>query len=305
MDKSGKKKDLIESYLMGVADETEVSELDALLRSNKSLRGEFLRTSRIDSYIRESALDHLPVEEDRIVHSQRFYSFPSFRAAAAALIVGILSTSIVWAYAIPRIEPVSKLTHQITSESFEISERSIRNRFPFQPNRWFGPVTAITPEDGLTALEGEKIAALSPTPGTRCAFARYLIDLNDHPPGMNGQSRTLDVRAFFAAAPSDQWPTYRIDLAAFSQEPENFREVWQDRENYDDQVLREVIQNHIPKKESLLEWQEIKSSIEIPPGTRTIVVSLGVGRLHPEKEVTDYYLDAIEVNLVDTLERAQ
>ena len=95
-----------------------------------------------------------------------------------------------------------------------------------------------------------------------------------------------------------------MELAAISQAPEDLRRVWTDRENFDEWVLQEVGQNYRPPEGELGEWHEVSASLEIPEGCRSVVISLGVFRLDPDKPVSDFYLDGIEVRLVDTYEPA-
>ena len=61
-----------------------------------------------------------------------------------------------------------------------------------------------------------------------------------------------------------------------------------------------VLENFRRRKRG--KWHEVSASLEIPEGTRSVMVSLGVWHLKPDQPVSDLYLDAVQVQLVDTYE---
>ena len=69
-----------------------------------------------------------------------------------------------------------------------------------------------------------------------------------------------------------------------------------------ERVLQQVVRNHLPSEDEPGKWHEVSASLEIPEGSRSVVISLGVFRLDPDKPVSDFYLDGIEVQLVDMYE---
>ena len=67
-----------------------------------------------------------------------------------------------------------------------------------------------------------------------------------------------------------------------------------------DQVLQHVGRNHITKPGQKPDWQRLEASIEIPPETRSLVISLGAGMVDPNGDQSNLYLDDIRVFLVDS-----
>ena len=65
-------------------------------------------------------------------------------------------------------------------------------------------------------------------------------------------------------------------------------------------ILQGVERKHLPEKDEQGKWHEVSASLEIPEGTRSIMVTLGVWHLNPDMSVPDLYLDAVQVQLVDT-----
>ena len=160
----------------------------------------------------------------------------------------------------------------------------------------------MQPEGGVTAVQGSRVGQLSPNPGNRAESVRYVVDLDDYPELARGHVRSLQVKGSFSAPFTQQEPKFRVELAAFSEAPGDVRDAWKVEREVGERVLQQVVRNHLPSADELADWHEVSASLEIPEGSRSVVISLGVFRLDPDKPVSDFYLDGIEVQLVDTYE---
>lgn len=302
MDNSKEHEELIDRYLTGMAGEADVEQLDALLKTDEALRESFLSAGRLDAHIHEQALEQTDTEKQPSGNLRK----PQFGwvnlGAAAGLLIGLFSASVVWAYILPQTGGITRTSQEIVSESFEDPAMKLKPKLPDKANQWFGRLVSVAPEVGLSAVQGSRVGQLSPVPGNRTESVRYLVDLDDYPRLAEGHVRSLQVKAFFSAPFTKQQPGFRVEMAAFSQAPESVKPVWQDRENFDERVLQEVGRNHLPAEGEQGDWHEVSASLEIPPGSRSVVISLRVWRLNPDKPVSDFYLDAVQVELVDTYE---
>ena len=72
------------------------------------------------------------------------------------------------------------------------------------------------------------------------SYARYIIDMQDHPPLAEGRFRSVEVKASFFAASSEESSVSQIRLAAFSQEPGEVRPIWNDQETLFNTALQHV-----------------------------------------------------------------
>ena len=145
-----------------------------------------------------------------------------------------------------------------------------------------------------------RVAQFLDNPKAKFAYARYLIDLDEYAkPGQN-HSRSVRVEASFFASNPDDSSVFQIRLAAFSQEPEEVRHIWNNQEVLFDQVLQHVGRNHITKPGQDSEWHKLGAFIEIPPGTRSVVISLGAGMVDSNGDKSNHYLDDVRVSLVDS-----
>ena len=300
MDNPPEKEALIDRYLMGMADEAELKQLDAWLKEDEQLRQSFLAASRLDGYVREQA-EQPVMEKERIVRPHEFRFATITRSVAAGLLIGLFSASMVWAYAIPR-GGITRTTQEVVTENFENADMKLKPKLPDVANQWFGPVVSVAPEGGVSAVQGSRVGKLSPTPGNRTQSVRYVVDLDDYPELARGHVQSLQVKASFSAPFTRQEPKFRVELAAFSEAPGDVRDAWKVEKEVGEKVLQQVVRNHLPLADELGDWHEVSASLEIPEGSRSVVISLGVFHLHPDKPVSDFYLDAIEVRLVDTYE---
>ena len=301
MDKSREHEELIDRYLTGMADEAEVEQLDALLKEDETLRQTFLAASRVDSHLRERAIEQ-PVKKEVESAGQQKLRFSWVNpGAAAGLLIGLFSASIVWA-AIPQGGGITRTSQEIVSEDFEDPEMKLKPQLPVRANQWFGRLVSVVPEGGVSPVQGSRVGQLSPVPGHRTESVRYLVDLDDYPELAQGHVQSLEVKGFISAPFTEQEPKFRVELAAFSEAPGDVRQAWTERRDFGDRVLQEVVRNHLPASDELGQWHEVSASLDIPEGSRSVVISLGVFRLDPDKPVSDFYLDAVEVRLVDTFE---
>ena len=301
MDKSSNKEELIDRYLTGMADEAEVEQLDAWLKEDEQLRQTFLAATRMDSHIREQALEQ-PVKKEADSSGPQTLRFRWFNpGAAAGLLIGLFSASVVWA-AIPQGGGITRTSQEVVTENFEDSDMKLKLGLPDRANQWFGPLVSVAPEGGVMAVQGSRVGQLRPNPGNRADSVRYVVDLDDFPELAPGHVQSLQVKASFSAPFNGQKPKFRVELAAFSEAPGDVRGAWKVEKDVGDRVLQQVVRNHLPSADKLGEWHEVSASLEIPEGTRSVVISLGVFRLNPDKPVSDFYLDGIEVQLVDTYE---
>ncbi|MGC6459832.1 MAG: hypothetical protein ACON4R_15890 [Akkermansiaceae bacterium] len=301
MNKSPEHEELIDRYLTGMADEVDVEQLEALLKADEELRQTFLAASRVDSHLREQAEQPTLGKEEisRPLKSRFAWINPG---AAAGLLIGLFSASVVWAYVVPRGGEITRTSQKIVTEDFEDPDMQLKAHLPDAANQWFGRVVSVSPEGGVSAVQGSRVGKLSPVPGKRSESVRYVVDLEDCPELVQGHVQSLQVKAFFSAPFTTQEPRFRVELAAFSEAPGDVRQAWKEEREFGERVLQEVARNHLPKSDELGDWHEVSASLEVPEGARSVVISLGVFRLDPDKPVSDFYLDSIEVQLVDTFE---
>jgi len=228
---------------------------------------------------------------------------PRINAVAAGMVIGILSASLGWAYAIPLVNQTRRESTEIVFEDFEDPEMKLLGRFPTSANRWFGRILSVPGKDGITTVSGTRVGQFNTWPKTKLAYARYLIDLDEHPKPAEEHVRTVEVEASFFTSNPQEPSVFQIRLGAFSQEPEAVRPIWNDHETLFETVLQHVGRNYITEPGEQTGWHKLRAAIEIPTGTRSVVISLGAGNDEPGATTSEHFVDAVRVQLVDSFEQ--
>ena len=297
--------DLLNKYLDGNLSEVDARALSTQIEESAEVREHYWELASIHGMVEQTmqsaslqaATGRESAEPDR---RPRTSGLSRIKTGIAGLAIGVFSASVVWAFKLPQDNQPQPKIQEIVSESFENPEQNFKRRFPFEAGKWFGDISSISVGQKISSASGVRVAQFLDNPKAKFAYARYLIDLDEYAkPGQN-HSRSVRVEAsFFASNPNDS-SVFQIRLAAFSQEPQDIAPIWNDSEVLFDQVLQHVGRNHITKPGQDSEWHKLGASIEIPSGTRSVVISLGAGMVDSSDDKSNHYLDDVRVSLVDS-----
>ena len=298
---------LIGDCLDGRLSEAEAESLSQLVEESSEARQRYWELASVHGMIEQSmqsaSLKAATGEEfvTRVKTEGRF-RWSRITSTAAGILIGIFSASMVWAYAVPLMNQTHRVSREIVFESFEDPEMKSPRRFPTGANRWFGGMRSVLGKGGMPAVEGTRVGKFANVPQHRFSDARYIVDLDEYGELSDKHTRSIEVSGSFFSPDLDHTSVFRIDVAAFGEAPEAVPPVWFDKEHLNDVVLQRVARNFNPEPGDQPTWHEVKVTMEIPPGTRSIVVSLGAGKRAPGGAGSDRYLDAVRVHLVDTSE---
>ena len=297
--------DLLNKYLEGNLSEEEALALSNRIEQSSEVRERYWELASVHGMVeqtmqsaslqattgRESAE---PERRPRIPRLSRI------KIGIAGLAIGVFSASVVWAFKLPQDSQTRPKIEEIVSESFENPEQNFKRRFPFEAGKWFGEIYSIPAGEGISSVSGVRVAQFLDNPKAKFAYARYLIDLKSYAEVYPTHSRSLRVDTSFFASNNDESSVFQIRLAAFSQAPQDIARIWNDNEVLFDQVLQHVGRNHITKPGQDSEWHKLGASIEIPPETRSLIISLGAGMVDSNGDKSNHYLDDVRVSLVDS-----
>ena len=295
---------LIDACLDGRLSEDEAARLSRLVEESPEIRERYWQLASVHGMVEQSlqnaSLKAATGEEMATpITSRAVFRWPRIASVAAGMVLGVFSASLVWAYAIPRPNQPQPEKREIAFESFEDPGLKLSGRFPAVPNQWQGRVLSVGGMEGMPAVAGTRVGKFNKGPEPKYTYIRYLIDLEEHPQALEGQTRSVEVKASFFSSNPEVSSVFQIRLAAFSQEPEKVRPIWNDQETLFNTVLQHVGRNYQTERGEKPGWHKLRATIEIPPGTRSVVVSLGAGNADPDNENSEHYVDAIQVNLID------
>lgn len=298
--------DLIQRHMAGLLTDDEAAALQTRLKADRDLRRLYLHYMNLDVALeaqagsRDRVIDLLRVAPLTDKPAGRWFSWRPLTAAAAGLAFGIFGASMVWAYAVPIANRVVNRTIAVLSEGFEDPQFKPNRRFPMEANQWSGDLVAsVEAEAEVTPLEGQRMLQLNLTPRRELSHAWRIVDLADFPELAHAETHRLEVSAAFNTPRPAGALRYRLRLAAFSQEPTALREIWSNESVLFDTMIEQVVRNVWTKPDDR-GWQNVQASLEIPPGTRSIVISLAAGATDPDQSPEVHYLDDIRVRLVTT-----
>ena len=297
--------DVLNKYVDGSLTEEEALDLSNRIEESSEVRERYWELASIHGMVEQTmqsaSLQATTGRESAEPERRpRVSGLSRIKTGIAGLAVGVFSVSVVWAFNLPQDKKSNQEVREIVTESFEDPGKEFKSRFPTEAGKWFGEISSISADEAISSASGVRVAQFLDNPKAKFAYARYLVDLDEYAkPGQN-QSRSVRVEASFFASNPDESSVFQIRLAAFSQEPQEVRPIWNDQEVLFDQVLQHVGRNHITKPGQKPDWQRLEASIEIPPETRSLVISLGAGMDDPNGDKSSHYLDEVRVSLVDS-----
>ena len=295
---------LVNDCLDGQASETQLEKLNQLLRSDSAMLDAYIQRADLNSCL---ALDAAKADGGSRVLSESGmtegrdrgtpFSLRSLQSAAAGLMIGLLSASAVWAYALPKARMDSGKTVPLLSEGFEDPAWRPEPGFPTRPGAWFGDLSkSVCASDECAAKEGRHVVALNPSARQKFSYAFRIFDLSEVDASLPVGSCLLEVSASFRGSSPGAEDRYQIRLAAFREEPGAIKQMWNGGTLFD--YLLKHVARTVHTKDGSDGWQTLKETIEIPPGTRSVVVSLAAGMASESAPKTPHYLDDIQVRLV-------
>jgi anti-sigma factor RsiW len=286
---------LIHHCLEGCLSESEAARLSALLEQSAEARERYWATASVHGLLEDSlqqaSLRVISGQETRAQNPVvRWFPWRPLTAAAAGIVFGILSASMVWAYAVPLAERLTHESFPAFTDRLEEAARSPVRGFPRQANVWTGELFA-SPD------RGEGMIRLKPNAARRLGYVWRIIDLAEQDFPVSGKSCSLEVLASFAAPDLAPESRYQIRLAAFSEAPAEVRAIWNNEPLLFDSVLQHIGRNvHTAAGDTA--WHEVRATLEIPPGTRSLVICLGAGHSDPARHTQGHYLDAVHARFV-------
>jgi hypothetical protein len=296
---------LIDACLDGRLSEEEAEKLSTLIEVSGEARDRYWELALVHGMLEQglqtASIKAATGEEPAVtkVTPGRFFPWPRLTAAAASILIGIFSASVVWAYKAPLGKRSLRETTEFHFESFEDPSVSYSARFPRDPGVWHGELSVIQAPEGIEAMRGSHVARVSPVSERKFSYARRIVDLSELPEAEEGKLREIEVQASFLGSNPDQPSQFQIRLGVFSEEPEAVRSIWNNEAVLFDRILLHVGENHTTGPDEA-GWHKMRTAVEIPPHARSLVVSLAVADAGENPARTDHYLDAIRFRLIES-----
>lgn len=297
---------LIDRHIDGLTTPAEAEMLSRRLEESPAARADYLRLAGIHAALATGDLAVAPVKPSSagraLVGSGRWRF--GLSGLAAGILVGAISTSLVWARTLKIAPPTEPLAEPLplANGGFERGPDPETDGVPIRAGVWGGDFTrVVTAEQGVTPFQGEKMLrflradnAQSPPGGAqRTAEVWQTIDLRPLR-GRLGPYSIVEASARFAAALDSGTPKVGLLLAAFAGEPSTARAAWPAR--------RAVTLAEVSKDEPLAirggAWHRLVVQIALPPEADYLLLQARV-LLPPPAPVqfAGHYLDEVTLHV--------
>ena len=228
---------LIDDCLEGRLSEADAAQLSDHLEQSPQARVRYWEMAAIHGLLENSLqaaslrviTGQAPALAPKSMHRLQWYPF----TAAAGLLLGLFSASVVFAYGVPR--PVAKASRlsALVDGSFEKQSELVASGFPSEFGKWSGDEAEFVSEkanDGKQALRfvrAEGDPALPDSPANSCDIYQ-LVDLRSLKADASGGETTLELSAHFLDARPERSDeiTFTCRLYVFSGSPESLRGEW-------------------------------------------------------------------------------
>jgi hypothetical protein len=278
---------LIHAWLEDSLDESSHVEFSVLMLESAAARRRFWELAEIHGMAREAcrvAEAEAQASPDFVfprAAKSRWFQWRPLAAAAAGVIIGMFSASLLWAVAAPRTAVMHRQELHLANADFEDRVPPSPDGVPVQYSVWSGDFAEITgQQSGVSPKQGSRMfrflrsdSTVSARPETTSTGNIYqVLDMRSYRTEMaDGQAR-LDWSAWlhWVPGPDEKGMSFAVHLWTFNGDPSILPSNWRDH------LYRETakgggraIFNDSPRV-----WQQMKGSMIIPPDTDFLVIEL-------------------------------
>ncbi|MEO0445839.1 MAG: hypothetical protein AAF191_07170, partial [Verrucomicrobiota bacterium] len=188
---------------------------------------------------------------------------------------------------------------EVIFESFEDRDLPSIPRFPNRAGEWFGHLGPATPEaeSKVKPFRGKHFAKFYPS-RQKYSYAWHIIDLEEFSAELGAPPRQMEVAAAFYSAEPNADIRYQVRLAAFRQGPSEIRPIWNNEAFLYDTVLQHGGRNFVAEAGKEPGWKKLLTRLDIPTGSRSLVISLAVARDDGAEWENELYLDSVRARLI-------
>jgi hypothetical protein len=256
------------------------AELNTLLRENADARSTMARlmvdeqalTSRLRDDSIVALLEPAPAVETALRTSPRWFAWRPLTAAAAGLVIGLFSASMVFGFGVRSLEKVVSLLQ----ESFEGGPAPLVKGIPQDVNLWSGDYSEIVETyEGVKPKDGTKMARVlrsdfegkaSSKPSLQGDLMR-VVDVRPFLREANGGEVVITLSALFNAAPFPEAERYDGAVTLWALGPQ-----FPTEDNLMDDALAHSVGLCRPLDRDPATWQKASTRLLLPPGTEMVLL---------------------------------
>ena len=307
----------------GLATKEEIAELHRLLRTDAAALDAWLHYSALHGELAggtalaeasatngSSAFTVLPSQANRdTMPTQRRSFWLQWRplmAAAAGLVFGLFTATMVWAY----VAPLANKGITLLEEDFENASAPVGTRVALEPGIWRGDHAEIVGEEqGVKPASGRKMLRFlrggyegkPKSSGGHLADVYRLIDMRPHRSELVDGGAVVQVSASFNATPFPPDEKYACAISIYALDAET-------APNSPSHIGTALTSDSLAMARSsrtkldrdAAHWQRLTTELRLPPGTEFVVVRLHISQAFDSEgkgTFTGSYADDVRVTL--------
>jgi hypothetical protein len=256
------------------------AELNTLLRENADARSTMARLmvdeQALISRLRDDSivalLEPAPATETALRTTPRWFAWRPLTAAAAGLVIGLFSASMVFGFGVRSLERVVSLFQ----ESFEGGPAPLVKGIPQEVNLWSGDYSEIVETyEGVKPKDGTKMARVlrsdfegkaSSKPSLQGDLMR-VVDVRPFLREANGGEVVITLSALLNAAPFREAERYDGAVTLWALGPQ-----FPTEDNLMDDALAHSVGLCRPLDRDPATWQKASTRLLLPPGTEMVLL---------------------------------
>ena len=306
--------DLIHAHLSGTIGKEDFAELQSLLRSSAEARSALRDLATVDTKLEKLASGNAvtqsllngpsPVTVEKAGKPTRWFAWRPLTAAAAGLVIGLLSASVVFGYVVPLARSLTLL-----EENFE-EAATIAAKVTLEPGVWRGDhAVVVGAEQDVKPLIGEKMLRFlrpdSPSKarpaGGHIADVYRLIDLRGLRQDFSHEGAVVQASASVNAVPFSEQEKFGCAISLFALDAESLPES----ASYLGTALESEANAMARSSRTKLDrdpasWQRLTTEMRLPANTEFLVVRLHISQNFESdgsSVFTGSYADDVRVTL--------
>lgn len=288
----------LEELLLAWEDDTltpgERDELKHLLATSSDARQRLVETGLL-GHIASSHLVPTHVAAPAMATPAR-KGWRPFTAAAAGLVLGCFSTSMVWALSGPAwSDGLQRLFLPLANPGFEQPQSLPQTHLVPTVDQWSGFTTEIVPggrEERPAARSGQRMLKLGPAPEGKGYFANLMTDLEASRP-LTDKPLQIEITAYYHASKPGQNEHYSLNAATFAEDAASVSRQWENTwRDLRDDALTNTGKAIFPTAAEP-GWHRLTVRLDVPPQARTLVLSMGSNTPGPVAGRTDHFMDDV------------
>lgn len=280
--------DLIQRHMAGLTTEDEAAALQELLKHDDNAARLYLRYTNLDLALESKASSMDATRElltaPIVSRSPRWTSWRPLTAAAAGLVIGVFSASLVYGMrAVPDVVKHERVT--IAEGSFEGLSGAVAEGFPQSTGAWAADQAEVVPGP-------DSGRALRLLPDEERPYSR-LVQIVDVSALHGGSDHELELAASFRTGDPAHGSRYKLRLFGFAESADEVPTFPLETEESGIVTLSQVLE--VPSRNP--GWQRFAIKMPLPPGVKSVVLWLGAStRPQPGPKVA-HFVDDVSLTL--------